>query len=91
MFISFNKVFHPTPEEKRKQIEFLNKLIRYDLDENGATCSTCEHARYVQPNQFYDYITCEFDTRVELPYCRNERKYCCNKYEFRGFLEENNE
>lgn len=87
MFISWNKVFHPTLEEKRKQIELLNECIQADLDEQGAGCSNCKHRRYVQQNQFYDYITCEFDKTIELPYGRNYKKHCCDKYEFEGFLE----
>lgn len=88
MFISWNKVFHPTPEQRKQAIKCLNFAIQFDLDEQGAGCSNCKHRKYVQQNQFYDYLTCEFDETIKLPYGRNDKRRCCGEYEFVGFMEE---
>lgn len=86
MFVSWNKVFHPTPEQRKQFIELINQAIQFDLDEQGKGCSNCKHRKYVQQNQFYDYTTCKFDKTVELAFGRNTERHCCDKYEFVGFL-----
>lgn len=41
MFVDFVSVFHPTPEQKQKQKEFYENLVRRAYKEKW--CSTCEH------------------------------------------------
>ena len=61
MFISFQEIFNPTPEQKKKQCEFVNECIRRNLEEIGKDCENCKHGKYVQESPYYDYVTCEFD------------------------------
>lgn len=86
MFVSFQEVLNPTPEQKKKQYEFVNECIRRNLEEIGKDCENCKHCKYVQESPYYDYVTCEFDESVELPGGLDCR-HCCDKYEFVGFLE----
>lgn len=80
------EIFNPTPDQRKKQIEFVNQGIQYNLDKVGKDCLTCKHHIWVCPHPYYDYITCKFDKSVELPGGLDER-HCCKKYEFMGFVE----
>lgn len=84
MFVSFNKVFHPTDEEKKKQIEFHNKIIKEKLQENGENCRNCKNSLRVQESPYCDYLTCKLakSTRVD-----NNEVYRCEKYEFCGYIQ----
>ena len=86
MFVSFQEVFNPTPEQRKKKIEQINKAIKYDMDKKGSDCTNCKHQKYVQQSPYYDYTTCKFDNSVELPGGLDYR-HCCDRYEFEGFLE----
>ena len=86
MFISFQEVFNPTPEQRKKKIEQINKAIQRHLDKRGKDCSNCKYGVYVQQSQYYDYTTCKFDNSIELPGGLDYR-HCCDRYEFEGFLE----
>ena len=80
------EIFNPTPEQRKKQIEFVNRCIQWNLDKVGKDCTNCKHHIQVQQSPYYDYTTCKLDKSVELPGGLDER-HCCDKYEFMGFLE----
>lgn len=82
----FQRTFNPTQEELKEQYDFMNKLIQNNLDKNGPDCTNCKHQKYVQQSPYYDYTTCKFDNSVELP-GGLDYKHCCDRYEFGGFLE----
>jgi hypothetical protein len=86
MFVSFQEAFNPTSEQRKKQYDFLNKLIQANLDKKGPDCINCKYQKGVQESPYYDYTTCKFDNSVELPGGLDYR-HCCSKYEFIGFLE----
>lgn len=86
MFISFQEVFNPTPEQRKKKTEQINKAIQYSLDKKGPDCTNCKHHKQVQQSSYYDYTTCKFYESVELPGGLDYR-HCCDRYEFEGFLE----
>lgn len=85
MFVSFQEVFNPTPEQRKKKTEQINKAIQHNLNKKGPDCTNCKHQKYVQQSVFYDYTTCKFDNSVELPGGLDYR-HCCDRYEFEGFL-----
>ena len=86
MFVSFQEVFNPTPEQRKKKIEQINKAIQHNIDKNGPDCTNCKHQKQVQQSPYYDYTTCKFDASVELP-CGLDYRHYCDRYEFEGFLE----
>lgn len=87
MFVSFQEIFNPTPEQKRKRVEQINKCIQSNLERRGKDCTNCKYHKEIQKSPYYDYTTCKFDESVELPGGLDYR-HCCDRYEFMGFLEE---
>lgn len=83
---SFQEIFNPTPEQKRKQYDWINEIIRENYEKIGNDCTNCKHHKQVQQSPYYDYTTCKFDESVELPGGLDYR-HCCGKYEFMGYLE----
>ena len=80
------EIFNPTPDQRKKQYDFMNKLIQKNLDEKGPDCTNCKYHKEIQESPYYDYTTCKFDYSVELPGGLDYR-HCCERYEFMGFLE----
>lgn len=78
------EIFNPTPEQRKKQVDFLNECIRRSVEKKGKHCSNCKYHISVQESSYYDYITCKFDRSVEIGYGMGE--HSCEKYEFIGFL-----
>ena len=81
MFVDFNRVFHPTEEQKFNAREFINNLIRESLKNNGECCCNCKH---------WTESYCGHD--LMLPRCKKTREWIkedikCEHYEFQGFLE----
>lgn len=83
---SFQEIFNPTPEQKKKQYEWLNEIIRKNYEKIGEDCTNCKYHKYVQHSPYYDYTTCKFDESVDLPGGLDYR-HRCDRYEFIGFLE----
>lgn len=77
MFCDFDRVFHPTTEQRQEHIGFLNKLIGDDLQKNGPNCSACIHCQYVQEIPYNDYLVCCHDNIIvgwnEIHKCDNNR------------------
>lgn len=86
MFVSFQEVFNPTPEQKKKKTEQINRCIRANVEKLGEDCTNCKYQKYVRQSPYYDYTTCKFDESVELPGGLDYR-YRCDRYEFMGYLE----
>ena len=82
----FQRTFFPTKEQRKEQYDFINRLIQASLDRNGPDCTNCKHHKQVQQSPYYDYTTCKFDNSIELP-GGLDYQHCCDKYEFEGFLE----
>ena len=82
----FQRTFFPTREQKKEKYDLFNKLIQHDLYKKGPDCTNCKYQKYVQQSVFYDYTTCKFDESIELPGGLDYR-HCCDRYEFEGFLE----
>ena len=80
------EMFNPTLEQLKRQYEFINKLIRQNLEKKGKDCTNCKHHKDIQQSPYYDYTTCKFDGSIELPGGLDYR-HCCDRYEFMGFLE----
>ena len=83
---SFQEIFNPTPEQKRKQYELVNEYIRRDLEKIGEDCTNCKYHKQVQQSPYYDYTTCKFDESIKLPGGLDYR-HKCDRYEFMGYLE----
>ena len=83
---SFQEIFNPTPEQKRQKYDFINGLIRNNLERKGEDCTNCKYHKQVQQSPYYDYTTCKFDGSVELPGGLDYR-HKCDRYEFVGYLE----
>ena len=83
---SFQEIFNPTPEQKKKQYDWINEIIRENYKKIGDDCTNCKHHKQVQQSPYYDYTTCKFDESVELPGGLDYR-YKCDRYEFMGYLE----
>lgn len=86
MFVLFNDIFNPTPEQVKQRLRLINALLKRSLENNGEDCSNCKHSLYVQQSPYYDYTTCKFDKSVKISGGLKEG-YCCDKYEFAGFLD----
>ena len=69
MIASFQEVFRPTPEQKRKQEEFFQKLIQDAIDDHD--CYYCKHAalrEHWEHSYFSGYDAwCQLDGQDE--YC----------------------
>lgn len=87
---SFQEIFNPTPEQKKRQYDRLNEIIREHHEKKGDDCTNCKYGKQIQQSPYYDYTTCEFDKSIELPGGLDYR-HCCDKYEFMGYLEVENE
>lgn len=79
--IDFDDIFHPTEEQKRKQIEQVNYMIRKSIEDKGECCDNCKHMEYV--NAGHGFMDCK---------CKKTRKWIketvrCEHYEFCGFIE----
>ena len=83
---SFQEIFNPTLEQKKKQYDWINEIIRENYKKIGNDCTNCKHHKQVQQSPYYDYTTCKFDESVELPGGLDYR-YRCDRYEFMGYLE----
>jgi hypothetical protein len=87
MFVLFNDIFNPTPEQLKQRLRLINALLKRSLEKNGKDCGNCKYSLYVQQSPYYDYKTCKLDKSVEISGGSREKHYC-DKYEFAGFLEE---
>ena len=47
MFVSFQEAFNPTPEQRKKQVEQINKCIQFNLERCGKDCTNCKHQKYI--------------------------------------------
>lgn len=79
MFVDFDKIFHPSNEDKATENKFINSIIEKIIKRDGETCATCAHVRSVQQSPYYDYTTCEYDRTLEFPY--GQTLFKCDKYE----------
>ena len=86
MFVSFDDVFNPTPEQIKQRLTMLNKTLKMNYERIGKDCANCKQGLYVQQSPYYDYLTCKLDNSVELSGGLDER-HCCDKYEFAGYFE----
>lgn len=84
MTFSWNEVFNPTKEQRKRFEKNINRILQEDILINGSYCGNCKHSVYVQESVYSDYTTCKFDKNKRV--YQNEI-YCCNKYEFVGFRE----
>jgi hypothetical protein len=85
MFVDFDRVFHPTPEQRKCDIDKINRLIQLSIEKQGRCCDTCQNARYVQESPYNDYLTCKHNRRLRLE--GRIVSYVCDKYKEKQLIQ----
>lgn len=81
MFCDFNRVFHPTPEQKRKDTEHFNSIIKQAYAKKE--CATCKF--FIPfPKDLPEYIVGFSDCKLTGGPAINT----CDKYECDGMMEQ---
>lgn len=86
MFVNFDSVFNPTEEQKKKQMEFANSIIKNYLETYGECCGNCKHLGSFNAGHGWMQSVCSL-TREWLN-DDEETENRCDNYEFKGFITE---
>ncbi len=81
MFVDFDKVFHPTEEQKREHAKLVNNLLLESVIKNGECCCNCKYN-----------IPYHRGLDIMLSLCTKKNKFIeederCVYYEFCGFID----
>lgn len=77
----WNSTFFPSQEENNRLRDILRKGIEESLAKKGADCTNCRFGKYVQQSPYYDYTSCVFDEKIEVPNGLDDYRHCCERYE----------